>query len=213
MFAVTETSPLTGRQGVLHPATLLLAWAGLILVLPFISPAVLALLLAPALLAALVFAGRRTRRLLYRARWLLLSLALLFAFSTPGLALPGWPGEIGMTQDGLKLAMEHVLRLTTLLVTLSLLHETIGTAGLLTGLYWLLAPVRHWKNLRERIVVRLLLVVDFVESGNHGSGWRAWLDDNDAGPRSVTLALRQARWQDALVLLLVVCGVAAVLAW
>ncbi|MDD5248592.1 MAG: CbiQ family ECF transporter T component [Rhodocyclaceae bacterium] len=195
-----------------HPATLLLAWAGCALILPLLPLGVLALMLVPALLSALLVARRRTVALLRRARWLLLSIALLFAFSTPGLAVPGPLGGLGLTQDGLALAAEQLSRLLLLLVTLAVLHEHLGTAGFVSGLYWLLGPLHGRRGLRERIVVRLMLVVEFVESGS-GAGWRHWLsEDGDSGPQSLSLAIRRPRWRDRLALLAVACAVVA-LAW
>lgn len=195
-----------------HPATLLLAWAGFALVLPFLPLVVLAIVLVLVFIPAVLLAKMRTLALLRRARWLFLSIALLFAFATPGLSAPGPLGQIGMTQDGLVLAAEHLARLLLLLAMLSLLHEHLGTAGFVTGLYWLLGPLCSWHDLRERIVVRLMLVVEFVESGNVGGGWREWLGEADVGPQGLTLAIRPPHWPDWLVLALVACGV-GMLAW
>ena len=195
-----------------HPATLLLAWAGFALLLPLLPLVALALLLPLALFPALLIARMRTLILLRRARWLLLSLAVLFAFATTGLAVPGPLGGIGMTQDGLHLGGEHLLRLVLLLATLSLLHERLGTAGFVAGLYWLLGPLGRWSGLRERIVVRLMLVVEYVEHGAAAGGWRAWLEEGDGGPSHLTLAIRRTRWPDWLALLLV-AGTVGVLAW
>lgn len=195
-----------------HPATLLLAWAGFALVLPSLPLGILALLLVPALISAMLLARFRSLALFRRARWLLLSIALLFAFATPGLAVPGPLGGMGMTQDGLALAAEHLSRLVLLLATLSLLHDHLGTAGFVSGLYWLLAPVSRWHGVRERIVVRLMLVVEFVESGS-GAGWRHWLSErDDRGPRSLRLTIRRQRWPDRVALLAVTCAVVA-LVW
>ncbi|MBI4984324.1 MAG: hypothetical protein HZC24_02975 [Rhodocyclales bacterium] len=190
-----------------HPATLLLAWAGLALTLPQFPLPALVWLLPAALLPAFVFAGRRTRALMRRTRWLLLSLALLFAFGTPGLAVPGWIGRLGATQDGLLLAGEHLARLLLLLATLSLLHERIGTSGVVAGLHWLLRPLQRWFSLRERIVVRLMLVLEYVENGD--GGWRSWLSEADGGPDRLALAIPRTQWPDWLALLLVACAVGA----
>lgn len=193
-----------------HPATLLLAWVAFLLVLPTLTSGELILLLLPVLAAAFLLARARAAAMLRRARWLLLSIALLFAFATPGVALSNFLGDAGITHEGLTLAAEHLTRLLLLLATLAVLHETLGTAGLLSGLHWILAPLQGWRNLRERIVVRLMLVIDFVESGQ--GSWRRWLGEDDVGPRSLALSVRPSGWRDALVLLLVGTGVAAVLA-
>jgi hypothetical protein len=195
-----------------HPATLLLAWAGFALAMPLLPLALSLLLTVPAFVAAIRFARERTLALLRRARWLFLSIALLFAFATPGLTVPGLLGQIGLTQDGVLLATEHLARLLLLLVTLALLHEHLGTAGFVTGLHWLLGPLFHWQGLREKIVVRLMLVVEFVEGGNIKGSWRDWLDSADTGPQSLTLAIRQPHWPDWLMLLLIVVGI-GMLAW
>lgn len=196
-----------------HPATLVVAWAGFVFLLPSVPVIVLPWLLAAALLAAWLHARRRALTLLRRARWLLLSLAVLFAFATPGLSLPGWPGRLGLTEDGLLLAGEHVARLLILLATLAVLHEHLRTAGLLTGLYALLAPLSRER--RERIVVRLMLVVEFIERGDGQAGWRHWLSDDAAtGPASLTLGVRRIGWRDWLAFALMVLAVAVgALAW
>lgn len=194
-----------------HPASLLLAWAGMVLVLPVLSPAILASLLVPVLLGAILFARSRTLTLFRRARWLLVSIVVLFAFATPGVALPPpWAG-LGLTWDGLQLAAEHVARLILLLASLSVLHEFLGTEGIVSGLYWLIGPLAGRHGLRERIVVRVMLVVEFVESGS--GGWREWLSDSDVGPHSLSLGLRAWHWQDWVVLLAVVLGVTTALTW
>jgi len=195
-----------------HPATLLLAWAGFAFVLSLLPLGVLGALLVPVSIFAAFAARQRTVLLLKRTRWLLLSIAALFAFATPGLLVPGPLGGLGMTQDGLALAGEHLSRLLLLLATLALLHEHLGTEGFVSGLYWLLAPLSGWHGLRERIVVRLMLVIEFVENDKRG-GWRYWLNErNDSGPASLPLDVRQAQWKDRVAVLAVVCALVA-LAW
>jgi len=193
-----------------HPATLLVAWAGFAFLLPLASLQVLLALAIVALLAALLLARRRAQSLLRRARWLLLSIGVLFAFATPGLAVPGWPGRLGLTQDGLLLAGEHVARLLILLATLAVLHEHLRTGGLLTGLHVLLTPLARER--RERIVVRLMLVIEFIERGDGQSGWRHWLADDAGGPSHLTLAVRRTAWPDWLAYALMALA-AGTLAW
>jgi len=171
---------------IFHPATLLLGWGVFVaLVQPlFIAP--LAWLAAVILPIAGILASRRTLLLFRRTRWLLLSIALLFPLATPGQRLPGVFGNIGFTFDGLLLALEHILRLLLLLASLAIVHERLGTAGMMTGLHWLLAPLAHWRTLRERIVVRLMLVLEHVENAP-ATSWREWLDHDLVGPNRMTL--------------------------
>jgi hypothetical protein len=195
-----------------HPATLLFAWAGFAFVLSALPLGVLAWLLVPALGLALWRARKRVLMLLKRARWLLLSIGVLFAFATPGLLVPGPLGSLGMTQDGILLAAEHVTRLLLLLTTLALLHEHLGTDGFVSGLYWLLGPLARLRGLRERIVVRLMLVIEFVENEKRGN-WRDWLEEQDAGgPERLPLHVKSAHWMDRVAVVAVIGAVVA-LAW
>lgn len=157
-----------------HPAILLIAWGGLALVLQALPLAGLAAASAFLLPLAAWRARRRAFRLLARARWLFISLALLFAFGTPGQPLGGIPGA---TVDGLQMAGEHCLRLLLLLASLASVHEILGTSGLMKGFYALLWPVLGQK-LRDRTVVRLMLVLDYAETPKD---WRAWLSEVDTG--------------------------------
>lgn len=188
----------------LHPATLFLAWSALILALQSRSLPVLSVAAAVALMLAIAQARRRVRILLRRARWLMLSIFLLFAFATPGERFFPPFGAMGATWDGLIQAGEHLSYLVLMLSTLALLHERLGTAGMVTGLHALLRPLSLWRDLRERIVVRLMLVLDHVESGaGIARGWRSWLDEETvaAGPDRLVLATAQWGWADALCLL------------
>lgn len=151
------------------------------------------------------------RILLRRTRWLLLTIALLFGFATSGERLPGAVGDIGITWDGLKLGVDHVLRLVLLLASLALLHRRLGNHGVMTGLHWLLTPLSGWRDLRQRLVVRLMLVLDYVEAPSSGN-WRAWLEAADApGTESLRLVMAPLFVRDRLLMLLAVVVPAVVL--
>ncbi|MDP2809027.1 MAG: hypothetical protein Q8O34_02640 [Rhodocyclaceae bacterium] len=196
-----------------HPATLLTAWGGLALAFQqasFTGLAAASLLFLPPL--AMGRAPRRAIRLLGRARWLFLSLALLFIFATPGEPVPNVPGA---TVEGFQLAGEHCLRLMLLLASLAALHEALGTIGMMAGLHTLLVPLATWRNLRERIVARLMLVLDHVEGDGGmsiGKGWRVWLaeEESAAVPDRLTLPVPASGWADWMALALLMSGA---LAW
>ena len=154
----------------LHPATLFVSWICFALILQAATMSLLAGLVVVSLLLAATLAPTRSRRLLQRSRWLLLSIGVLFLFFSPGEYLPGFAGRIGLTYEGVTHAGEQTGRLLAILLSLALLHERIGTPGLLAGLYKLLGPF-PW---RETTVVRLMLVLEFVED-KRVTGWRDWL--------------------------------------
>jgi energy-coupling factor transport system permease protein len=153
-----------------HPVSLLLAWLTFALLLQWLPIHLLLGVAAASLVLALTLAFERSRSLLMRSRWLLLSLVVLFLFLTPGEYLPGLGGDLGLTYEGLWHAGTQLGRLLALLASLALLHEKAGTSGLLVGLYCLLGPFA-W---REATVVRLMLVLEYVEQ-KQTVGWREWL--------------------------------------
>lgn len=154
----------------MHPAVLLLMWGGFAFSLQWASSVLAVAIAMICLVAALVSAPRRSRNLLRRSRWLLLSLVVLFLFFTPGEYLPGIAGQVGVTREGLHGAGTHLGRLLALLASLALVHERIGTPGLLGGLYTLLGSFRA----REATVVRLMLVLEQIER-QEKTDWRSWL--------------------------------------
>ena len=163
----------------LHPATLLLGWLSLAIALQWLPlPALLgaALIIFP---TAWYFAQRRCLLLLRRARWLLVSIALLFSLATPGSALPEPLGSIGLTHEGGIAAITHVLRLSLLLALLAQLLEYLSIPQLIGGLYLLLAPLGE-KLGRSRIALRLLLVLEYVEQNDKAKHWSDWLKPQPA---------------------------------
>lgn len=153
-----------------HPASLLLAWLAFALGLQWLALFWLLSIAAFLVVVSMWLATERSLALLRRSRWLLLSLALLYFFMTPGEYLPGLAGTLGMTHEGLRQGMEQIGRLLAMLSSLALLHRHLGTSGLLTALLWLMKPFA-W---REKTVVRLMLVLETVERRQPIS-WREWL--------------------------------------
>lgn len=189
----------------LHPASLLLTWFGFALALQWLPLTWLMVLAVTCVVLALTMASQRSFNLLRRSRWLLISLAVLYFFATPGAYLPGILGDIGLTHEGLLQGGEQLGRLLAMLTSLALLHQAMGTQGLLTGLYCLLKPF-PW---REATVARLMLVLEHVEQKNRVS-WREWLlpgvQNNGRLPEMLLLTLPRFRWRDA-ALILAVLGV------
>lgn len=191
-----------------HPAVWLAGWGVAAMLLQTLELPWLAVLAAPTFALVGRHAAKDALRLIRRARWLLLTLAVLFVIATPGERLPGPAGAIGLTVDGFALAAAHVLRLLLLLATLAWLLHALGRDGLIAGLHCLLQPLGR---VRDRIVVRLLLALEYVEGEQPAGDWRAWLGAGaDAGVERVRLAVAELRGIDRLAL--GVCGVVALLA-
>ncbi|MBV2235369.1 MAG: hypothetical protein KUL75_07465 [Sterolibacterium sp.] len=164
-----------------HPASQILLWLTLTLILQWLPLSMLlwlALLIFP---LALGLAGRRFRLLLRRIRWLLLSIAVLFAFATSGTLLPDPAGALGITREGLEFAATHTLRLLQLIALLAMLLERLGIPALVSGFYVLLGGIGLQQQ-RGRMALRLMLVLEYVEQGRElrrrgqRSGWQDWFD-------------------------------------
>lgn len=185
-----------------HPVTWVLTWGfGVIALqcfeLPYLLPSVSVLLLI-----SLMLAPRATVRLLRRAQWLLLTLAIMFLWMTPGVRIDGPAGLLGITWEGLTQALEHLLRLIGIIVGLGMLIDGLGgIQGVIAGLYELLSPMGVFcADCRHRLVARLMLTLETVTDLPSSGGWRQILDaaPRDEGPDSVTLHLPAWHWYDTV---------------
>lgn len=193
----------------IHPATKILLWLGFALAVQRLDFAMLALLsgLVIFLLARLdgvVEAWVMVRR----ARWLLLSLSLIYAFATPGdPVFPGW-GAFSPSLQGLRDGALQAWRLSLLLVALALLLQSCSRESLLSGLYVLMRPFRVMGLNPERIAVRLWLTLHYAQqqTGQKMQDWRDELrhalEPAPHAPLHVKLEVLAFTWRDGIALAL-----------
>lgn len=168
-----------------HPTIRLLTWGavagltqtldGLALIATASAWIALSIVAAPAML----------RTLAWRARWLLVSIAVLFCCATPGELLLPWLGGLSPTSQGIQLAGDHVARLVALLALLSVLLRFTPPAALISGFYGVLRPLKSLGISRERLALRLMLVMRYVEVREHLNrplNWRQRLSVPDSIP-------------------------------
>ncbi len=172
----------------LHPATRLVGWLAVIVFIQLARGPILWGLGFVVVALGLLLARRRGLRLVRRARFLLITLVVLFAFFTPGEVLVSALGHASPTREGLALAASHGTRLLSVLVVVALLLETIDERTLVSGLMSLAAPLGVLGFPVERLALRMLLVMAYVERPPEG-GWRALLDE--AAPSAVGLRVRR----------------------
>lgn len=182
----------------LHPASRLLFWLVLLAGVQFLEG--VALMAAfPALLLLGPASLRRGLRLVRRARWLLLSLFVIFSWGIAG--EPLW-GGFSPTREGVSEAFSHAGRLLLVLMLVAGLLEKLPVPDLLTGMYRLTRPLRRCGFDAERGVVRLMLVLQYVESLPRPRDWRVLLSvPSSPEPQSLTLADQPFRWPDLLLAL------------
>ncbi|WP_346285907.1 CbiQ family ECF transporter T component [Zoogloea sp.] len=182
----------SGARFRFHPASLLIAWVGLVLAVQLLRGAGLmwlGLLIAPVAFGCM---PQRARRLLRRVRYLLVVLLVLFAWFTPGeLAFSGV--SISPTREGLALAAVHGGRLVLVVLLAAILLEGLDASSLASGIDFLCRPLRWTGGSPERLIIRFLLVFQYVENPPPG-GWRALLKDPAVPLDEPFLAVRSLPW-------------------
>jgi energy-coupling factor transport system permease protein len=159
--------------------------------------------------------GSEFLKLLRRARWLLLSILLIYAFATPGEYLPGVPDAVAPTYEGLRSGAMQAIRLVTMLAALAWLLAGCSREQLMSGIYTLLLPFKPLGANPERFAVRLWLTLYYVENAPPGlmhrlrqHGWKlAQLVEGPMGdtvptPDQITLMLEPFRWHNVVLLML-----------
>lgn len=162
----------------LHPAAQILLWIFLTLALQLAQPLLLAGLGVGLFVAALLMAAGKLRQLLRRTRWIMLSLLVIYAWTTPGIPLIESLPALSPTTDGIQDGALQLGRLFCALAALAILLTRLDTEQLISGLYGLCRPLGFFGLARDRLAVRLALTLHYAESAmlNRESGWRASLE-------------------------------------
>jgi energy-coupling factor transport system permease protein len=171
-----EKSPQAGGE-FLHPASLILIWLAFAFCVPWLRPAELSAIVFLFSLPLLLRHSVQYLKLLRRSRWLLISLILVYAFVTPGVAAIPVLGAYSPSREGLLSGGVQALRLLVVLATLALLLATTPRDRILAGLYFLLRPLVLIGVDADRVAARLWLTLHYAEkaeqSGSSRSGeWR-----------------------------------------
>lgn len=114
-------------------------------------------------LFALLLSARKLLQLLRRTRWILLSLLLIYAYTTPGQPLLDALGMFSPSREGLSDGVLQLARLLVALAGLAILLERLHRQQLIAGLYTLLAPLNLIGVSRERVAIRLALTLHYAE--------------------------------------------------
>ncbi|MFA6904026.1 MAG: hypothetical protein WC236_13190 [Gallionellaceae bacterium] len=164
---LSKISNIEMGKGMSHPAVQIYLWICLSLLAQMLHGYLLSILAG--VMAVLAFGICRSRFsvLLLRTRWILLSVLLVFSYGSPGDVL--WPqlGAFSPVADGVVAGFVQTLKLTIMLAGLAMLLALLSQSQLIAGLYMLLAPLNHLGFDRERIAVRLALVLDYAENIMH----------------------------------------------
>ncbi|MDR2689301.1 MAG: hypothetical protein LBB76_06035 [Azoarcus sp.] len=193
----------------MHSGLIFVLWAMAVGLMQVTGGAWLAILSVASLAAALLLARAHCVRLLLRVKVLLVVIVVLFAWATPGEAvLVDWP-RVSPSHEGLMLAFEHGARLLAVVCWVAMLLARLPAARLVGGLYALCRPFAVIGLSAERVALRLLLVLRYVDAAREPHvrhDWRQWLFASDEAAPVVSFQRESFGWQDALVLVLVLAG-------
>jgi len=147
-----------------HPSVLIFLWVCLTIAMQSLQATALLLAGVPLLLAAYALFAARLFALLRRTRWIMLSLLLIYAYATPGVAVWAEVAQFSPTHEGLIDGLLQLCRLAFALAGLAILLGLLPQQQLIGGLYTLAYPLRYLGLSRERIAVRLALTLHYAES-------------------------------------------------
>jgi energy-coupling factor transport system permease protein len=147
----------------MHPSLRILALILLAVSVQFLQALPLLVIEIILFIIALWLHASPLRRMLYRSRWLLLTLLLIFAFTTPGEYLEWWYFNTAPTYEGISFGMLQAGRLIIMLTGLSILLGTTQRDALMAGIFPLLSPLRRIGMSPERFTARLWLTIHYVE--------------------------------------------------
>jgi energy-coupling factor transporter transmembrane protein EcfT len=157
----------------LHPTTRLILWLLFLVAVQLLSgyPLAIVILLVPLCGKAVL---KRGWLLLRRARWLLLSLFVILAWGSAG--EPLWDSDLAPTQEGLSEALTHLGRLLLVLLAVAALLEKMSLPELFAASHTLFKPLRRLGLDPDRGIVRLMLVLRYVEKLPRPRDWRSLLE-------------------------------------
>lgn len=190
-----------------HPAAQILVWLSLAFLAQRLLPLYLSLFSLLLLAIALRLCAKQLLKLLKRTRWIMLSLLLIYAYSTPGTALIATWGVYAPTIEGLTDGALQLGRLLAMLSGLAILLSLLNREQFIGGIYVLAYPLRWIGIARERAAVRLALTLQYAEPtmGDTAADWRGAIRRALVRPAAGAgqIELQQPAWRsiDAVCLL------------
>jgi len=190
-----------------HPSVQILTWCMLVAALQEMTTGRLMMASGLILLCAILISGHKLILLLRRTRWVMLSLLLIYAFTTPGWALFELLGVFSPTREGLADGAIQMMRLLATLAALAILLESLHRQHLIAGLYTLFLPMRILGVSRERLAVRLALTLHYAEvtmlrvTDDWQSTLRSLFESHDEPVKHMELEMYRFGFMDAALLI------------
>lgn len=194
----------------IHPATQILTWCLLAITLQTLNSMALLTIAGLIMMIALSMHGSKFLLLLRRTRWVMLSLLLIYAFSTPGQPLFDLPGSFIPTREGLTDGLLQLMRLLAALASLAILLERLHRQQLISGLHTLFVPLKFLGMSNERLAVRLALTLHYVEVAmlRDTRDWQVTLrglfEPHEESRKNIELPLYRFGRSDAVLLIMAI---------
>ena len=197
----------------MHSGLLVFLWLVVVASLQFLDVGVLSGALCLLALLGAAYAPARSARLVRRVRFIVLAIVILFAGFTPGEALlVDWP-RLSPSREGVFLAYEHAARVVAVVLLVSLLLERLPPQRLIGAIHALMRPFGVVGFPADRVAVRTLLVLRFVEAEKPPK-WHEWISDDSNDLHDVISVDREPfRMQDRIVVGLLGIGLLAAVWW
>jgi energy-coupling factor transporter transmembrane protein EcfT len=157
--------------------------------------------------------NRQFFQLLRRLKWFYLVMFLIYALNTPGEHFVNWPFSIGATHEGVQEGFAQLMRISVMLAALSLILTSNSRTMLMSGLYYLLFPLKLIGLNVECFTARLWLTLHYVETQKNtskninmfsklGDNFSAIFEENGHEEVSITLEKPAYTWIDFGVMIL-----------
>ena len=122
-------------------------------------------------------------RLVFRARWLLISLIGVYGLSVAG--EPLWPGRFSPTREGMIEATRQSGRLVLMMMGVAVVLDTMSLSDWMSATRRFLRPFARFGVTGDRFVVRLMLVLRSIEAMPAPQRWRELLVEPEFVAREV----------------------------
>ncbi|HEY3301679.1 MAG TPA: CbiQ family ECF transporter T component [Methylophilaceae bacterium] len=207
----------------MHPTIKLINLLILAIAINIISDVALFLIGIILILMLLFYRVSGMVKVLFRLRWLLFSLTLVYAFNTPGEYLSQWPFTLAPTYEGLHQGGMQMLRICLMMAGLTLFTATTNRQQIMAGFYTLLYPFKIFGFPTERFAARLWLTLYYVEHRQQSTTQVSIFQSLKSAqvlsatvqdiPESIELSLPSLKWHDVWVPCVLVITVSVFKFW
>lgn len=148
---------------IFHPAVQIFTWCLLVTAVQHLPVAPLFAVTTLVVLTALRISTQKLLQLMRRTRWLMLSLLLVYAYSTSGQPIFDTLQGLSPSYEGVQDGMTQLARLWVALAGLAILLGKLHRQHWMVGIYSLLFPLHCLGLSRDRFTVRLALTLHYAE--------------------------------------------------